>query len=79
MNKEVIKYVDQVLEELDPEQANSFRAADEDVAAKEALVRGVKDEVAYERRMQEALLKDMRVAYGSNNQSASAKPQRGGR
>lgn len=53
-------YVGQVFEELDTEQANTFRAVDAEVAAQEEQLRGLRDDVMTEKKIQENLLKDMR-------------------
>jgi hypothetical protein len=37
--REVKKYANQVLEELDTEQADTFRSADQEIMAKETLLR----------------------------------------
>mmetsp|Transcript_16847 Transcript_16847/g.25337 ORF Transcript_16847/g.25337 Transcript_16847/m.25337 type:complete len:757 (-) Transcript_16847:91-2361(-) len=68
---EVRKYVDQVLEELEEEQANTFRAADDEMLNKESMLRSLKEELAQERRVQEGLLKDMRGAHGSSSSKQS--------
>lgn len=60
IHNEVKNYVGQVFEELDTEQANTFRAVDAEVAAQEEQLRGLRDDVMTEKKIQENLLKDMR-------------------
>ncbi len=79
------KYATQVLEELDTEQADVFRSADDEIIAKETLLRycydfylqhslyfyrSLKEEIGNEKKMQENLLRDMRMGQQSTTQPA---------
>lgn len=61
LKQQVQKYVDQVLEELTTEQADVLRGVSGQVQRKEDQLRQLKEELVQERKLQENLLRDMRV------------------
>ena len=67
---QVQRYVDQVLEELSSDQADVLRDVNSKVYKKEDQLRKLKEELVQERKMQENLLRDMRV-YGEQNNNDS--------
>ena len=59
----VVNYVNQLMEEVTPEQASWLKDVDGDVRRREKLSRVTREQVEDERRQQETMLKDLRVAH----------------
>lgn len=72
MAASVKRYMDQLLEEVDDNEASALRRADSEIVHKEASLRNLKDDIEKERRQQEGLLRDMRqfVDGGGGNSGA---------
>jgi hypothetical protein len=73
-------YIDQVLEEVDPEKAEWLKAAETDVLMRETGVRRTREAIEGERRQHESILKDLRnqqqqLTHQSSNSDLSG-PQR---
>jgi hypothetical protein len=71
LRMQVQKYVDQVQEELTSEQADVLRDVDDKVAKKEDQLKKLKEELVQERKLQENLLRDMRVFGDQNNNNST--------
>ena len=67
LKQQVGRYVDQVLEELTSEQADVLRDVNGKVHRKEDQLKQLKEELVQERKLQENLLRDMRVYNDQGN------------
>ena len=64
--------MDKLLEEVDEQQANALRTAEQDVIYREESLKNMREEVEKERRGQDALLREMRIIANNAEISAAA-------
>ena len=73
LQEQVARYMDHALEELNSEQADVLRDVDDKVLRKEDQLQALKAELVRERKMQENLLRDMKVFDTSNDSKSKGK------
>ena len=72
LSSSVRKYMDQVLEEVEETQADNLRRIDNDVIGKETALRMLKEEVEKERKVQEAILRDLKHLSSVNETNSTS-------